>query len=102
MFSTARCLKPRRSLGVHSTRMELKELKGPGAQERMRSLSIKGPGARERMKLYDLTGTGIIYPPEFAEWVESAIARVTARSTGEELILPYQVYVHFHAHMHTP
>ena len=67
---------PWRRHGSASLAMELREL--------------KGPGSKDRMKLYDLTGTGVILPPQFNQWVDKAVERVTARSTGEEVILPYQ------------
>ena len=58
--------------------MELKEL----TPSQAKVLSLKSPGARDRMRLYDLTGTGVILPSEFNDWVDNAVARVTARSTG--------------------
>ena len=67
-------------------RMDLKEL----TPNQLAAASLKYPGARTRMLLYDLTGDGTIYPAEFNAWIENAVARVTARSSGEEVILPYK------------
>ena len=76
--SDQRDSRPVHSGSFRGARMELKTL----TPSQAKVLSLKSPGAKDRMKLYDLTGTGMIFPAEFNEWVDNAVSRVTARSTG--------------------